>query len=33
MCCAVAAPEVPVVDTTCALSAIDGDTVTFNNPE
>ena len=33
LCFAVAAPEVPVVDSTCALSTVEGDTVTFSNPE
>lgn len=30
---AVAAPEVPVVNSTCELSTVEGDTVTFSNPE
>lgn len=33
LCFMLVAPEVPVVDTTCALSTVEGDTVTFSNPE
>lgn len=33
MCFAVAAPEVPVTDSTCELSTVPDDTMTFTNPE